>query len=267
MKRLKKQDSTIQLALEAFKSTGYLIVNKTLIKKFGLVKASILSNYVDKYQYFLNKYDWFRGEFFLKHSDIMEQLNIKEPTIRVAKKEFIELGILSTRMKGTPAKEWIQINFQTLISLGLDPLKTIGLDPLKTGGLIRRTNNKENKDKDISMRAKEFLPLAEYLYKIISTNKNIKYNATNLKTWSNEIRKLSEINDIPYRRIKKALRWYKDNIGGKYIPIIESGFSLRMKFLNLEAARDRSENGYNTGVNKEDAEREHESWESKFGKK
>ncbi len=267
MRRIKNQDRTIQLALEAFKSTGYLIVNKTLIEKFGLVKASVLSNYIDKYQYFLNKYDWFRGEFFLKHLDIMEQLNLKESTIRSAKKEFINLGILSTRMKGAPAKEWIQINFQTLISLGLDPQKTTGLDPQKTTGLIRRTNNKENKsNKDSDSRTKEFFPLAEYLYNIILANSKMRYGRHVLKAWATDIRKLSEINGVPYLRIKKALRWYKNNIGKKYIPIILSGESLRNKFIKLEAAISR-QNGSDTYVNKEEVEREDESWKSKFGKK
>ena len=49
------------------------------------------------------------------------------------------------------------------------------------------------------------------------------------------------MNEVDYSRIKKALRWYKDNIGGQYIPVIESGNSLRMKFSKLEAAMQREQ--------------------------
>ena len=74
----------------------------------------------------------------------------------------------------------------------------------------------------IDERNEEFLPLANYLCEIIQTKKDISYNLRQIKQWSNEIRMLSEQNHIPPTRIKKALRWYKKNIGGQYIPVIES---------------------------------------------
>jgi hypothetical protein len=33
------------LVIEAFKSSGYLIINKTAIKQLGLIPAAILGNY------------------------------------------------------------------------------------------------------------------------------------------------------------------------------------------------------------------------------
>lgn len=102
----------------------------------------------------------------------------------------------------------------------------------------------DNKKISLSENGKssnKFLPLAEHLARIIRTKKNIKVTTPQLKSWANEIRKLSEMNSVPYERIKVALRWYKKNIGGEYIPVIESGYSLRMKFMKLESAMDREE--------------------------
>lgn len=146
------------------------------------------------------------------------------------------------------------------------PIKNL-IDPYK------KFNSKKDNKKDIyisenglndlskvEQRSIEYYPLAEFLYKIIQSNKNIRYDKNHLKKWSNEIRMLSESNNIPFIRIKKALRWYKSNIGGKFIPVIESGYSLRMKFLKLEAARDREENNY------QGTESETPEWSNKFGK-
>lgn len=131
-------------------------------------------------------------------------------------------------------------------------------------------NNLSNGKSIIQERNKQFLPLADYLCKIISSKKNIKYNARQIKSWAEEIRKLSEINDISPIRIKRALRWYKMNIGGEYIPVIESGHSLRMKFLNLEAAKEREEDEINKKhrvdeVDEEQREIEQAAWRRKFG--
>ena len=75
---------------------------------------------------------------------------------------------------------------------------------------------------------------------MIKSKKNIQFPADQIQSWAREIRILSEENKIPVPRIKEALKWYHDNIGGEYIPVIESGSSLRSKFLKLEAAIARS---------------------------
>ena len=60
-----------------------------------------------------------------------------------------------------------------------------------------------------------------------------------LTSWANEIRKLVEIDGVSIQRVETALDWYEENIGGQYIPVIESGSSLRNKFIKLEDAMRR----------------------------
>lgn len=99
----------------------------------------------------------------------------------------------------------------------------------------KRTNGKPNPQE----RSKQYLPKAESLAEIIQTNKNIKITQSKLKGWANEIRKLIEQEGIDPSRIDAALDWYRENIGGEYVPVIESGSALRQKFIRLENAIER----------------------------
>ena len=94
-------------------------------------------------------------------------------------------------------------------------------------------------------RNKLYLPICSKLSRIICTRKNMKYTPSVLKGWSNEIRQLVESNKISVDRINKVLDWYAENnnisrSGNKYIPVVESGFALREKFVRLEDAMERN---------------------------
>jgi len=105
------------------------------------------------------------------------------------------------------------------------------------------SNNKNNippsKNPPIKERNATYLPLAKHLSDTIHTNKNIEHTTIQLNSWTNDIRQLVENNKVSYQRVQQMLEWYRKNIGGQYIPVIESGQSLRNKFLKLEAAMER----------------------------
>jgi uncharacterized protein YdaU (DUF1376 family) len=109
---------------------------------------------------------------------------------------------------------------------------------------ICKTYDEHMEDINININIKEknkyYLPLAKYLSEIIKTKKNITNSPERIQSWANEIRILSEQNKVNIIRIKQALQWYKKNIGGEYVPVIESGSSLKDKFMKLEAAIERS---------------------------
>jgi len=102
-------------------------------------------------------------------------------------------------------------------------------------------NNKE-KSPPIKERNKQYLPIVEKLSNIIQTTKNIKHTPNQLRSWSNEVRQLVEGNGISSDRINKALEWYEEHVGEEYVPVIESGSSLREKFIKLENAMQRGNN-------------------------
>ena len=98
------------------------------------------------------------------------------------------------------------------------------------------TNKNEKNEKNEKNR---YYKYAENLATIIQQKKNIKINGQKLRQWTEEIRKLCEVEGISEERLNKAIEWYAKNIGGEYIPVIESGKTLREKFSKLEDAMDR----------------------------
>jgi hypothetical protein len=256
MKRTKNIESeslSDNLIFEIFNSDGgYISVNKKAIKILGLLPAIILGNYINKAEYFKEKYPDCQGWFYLSHKRQMEELNLGESVIRKYKQLLISKGILRVKMQGLPAKEWITIN---KIALGIEVRKSEVLwyennTPYSINTIYR--NNKEiestvptfsNTSKENN---KEYIPLAQMLADIIISKKNIKITPAKINSWANDIRKMDITDGISFKRIKRVLFWYAGNIGGKYIPVIESGSSLREKFIRLENAME------NDGYKKQD---------------
>ena len=92
----------------------------------------------------------------------------------------------------------------------------------------------------IKERNKKYTPFVDKLIDAIKQLKNINPDPYQKKLWTNEIRMLVENDDVSIQRVRDALDWYQDNIGGEYVPVIESGGTFRQKFIRLEAAMKRS---------------------------
>ncbi len=276
MKRTKGTNETshddndmIKIALEIFRTDAFLAINKKLIKVLGLEKALFISNLIDKYKYFQKREMLTEdGAFYNTHEDQIYEIGLTEYQIRKCKKELIKMGILKTEKRGVPAKEFYFINFQLLIAMvfgkelniegldltktkGLDLTKTKGLDLTKTKGLYNKTKDNKTKDNknlfsDLNLKEgkqdknSRYIPLAEKLASIIRKNKRINVTPQRIASWANEIRKLVETDGVSIQRVETALDWYEENIGGQYIPVIESGSSLRSKFIKLEDAMRRA---------------------------
>ena len=269
MKRTKGTNETsyndndmIKIALEIFRTDAFLAINKKLIKVLGLEKALFISNLIDKYKYFQKREMLTEdGAFYNTHEDQIYEIGLTEYQIRKCKKELIKMGILKTEKRGVPAREFYFINFQLLIAMvfgkelnieGLDLTKTKGLDLTKTKGLYNKTKDNKTKDNknlfsDLNLKIEgkqdknsRYVPLAEKLASIIRKNKRINVTSQRIASWANEIRKLVETDGVSIQRVEIALDWYEENIGGQYIPVIESGSSLRSKFIKLEDAMRRA---------------------------
>lgn len=98
-----------------FSRAGYLAVNKNFIKAFGALEAVFISNLISQFLC-LQKIGELtpEGTFFHTHQKQIKELNISENIIRKLKKFFIEKGILETKMKGLPIKEYYKININKL---------------------------------------------------------------------------------------------------------------------------------------------------------
>lgn len=246
------------LALQIFSSDSYLVVNKNLLQELGPNLAIYICNIVDKYRYFKEvgqvQDD---GSFVLSYEDQIVQTGMSKYDLRAAKIYFKEHGIIETYRQGMPAKEYFVVHINTLVKslkcltasrkqFKRHDIRTtndntslyignhnISLDDKKSPRVLPKKNNKNL----------EYLPLAKYLSKSIQCNKNIGHTTKQINSWTNDIRRLVDDHNISFERIAEALRWYRKNIGGQYIPVIESGKSLREKFAKLEAAMQRDQQG------------------------
>lgn len=85
--------------------------------------------------------------------------------------------------------------------------------------------------------------LAKKLADIIHKEYNVKSRAQQLVKWGKIIEKMERIDDISLKRIKAVLDWYSAHIGDEFVPVVQSGSSLRSKFIKLEAAIQREGKG------------------------
>lgn len=167
MERTKINNLNLEnLVLDAFKSTGFIVVNKTLIKKLGIIGAVILSNYLDKYIYFKTQDQLEDNMFFLTYKQQIHQLNIPEHTLIIWRKRLQDIGILKIKRKGLPAKDWYSIDFHTLSNYIYNihgesqrqvPEQNRGLVSEQNRGLYKETKFKDTiikKEKNIKKRQK-----------------------------------------------------------------------------------------------------------------
>jgi len=217
-KKNQKQSPTIDkqkqtLALEALSADGFLMINKKLASHFGLELAGYISNLVDKYKYFQKhgKLDTDMS-FFLTHSDQCVQIGITERRIRKHKKTLKDLGILNTKMRGVPPKEFYILDINKLISKFLNPnpdetvrnngdetvrnngdetVRNNGDETVRNNGDETVRNIKDNKYKDNKYKDNKYK----------DTNNIISENSDNEQNQSNEV-------NCPYEKIKKSFHKY-----------------------------------------------------------
>lgn len=143
-----------QFILE-LRSSNYLMVNKTLVKKYGLVYAFIISNYIEKYWYWKNRLGKnFNEWFYLRYADQTNEIGLGEDTLRKYRNKAVKTGIIQVKKEGLPAKTYYHIDFEALFddvysNPGLVPEK-VGYSTPKTSGTLYNNKNKEKKNKPLS---------------------------------------------------------------------------------------------------------------------
>lgn len=258
-----------QLILEALEPNKSIIVNRRLIDTIGGFQALILSVYIDLYA---RRKDKNSKWFVCTHKHLEETLSLSNRVIRRYKRELVERGLLILKFNGSPAKEWVKINFTEITNLvssaltkpssqaltkpssqqvvvepgsttvkpllNVSPNETVNPEP---GDATIRYNTRYNNTIS-GVRAdhgEKHLVLSKKLSQAIQKVKNIKHPKNQLKAWARDFRKLERDNGVDIERMEKALDWYGENIGREFVPVIESGGAFRTKFTRLEMAIER----------------------------
>jgi len=86
----------------------------------------------------------------------------------------------------------------------------------------------------------QFLHIAEKVASTVQKHKNVNITKKQVHQWSKEIQRLWKFLNKDMDRIENALDYLSNHFDDKYCPRIESGLSLRKKFLRLEDAMERT---------------------------
>ena len=149
---------------------------------------------------------------------------------------------LETPLSGFPVIGVSSPFKNTKVSLCENHSTNEGLNIIPRGLHLGEIEKKPSKKKaGVKERVKDYYPFAEQLATIVKQNKNIKTSQARLNSWADDFRKLSETDGVSPERIQDTLDWYADNIGGSYVPVVESGATFRQKYVKLEAAIERSQ--------------------------
>jgi hypothetical protein len=105
-----------------------------------------------------------------------------------------------------------------------------------------------NKDKDVN---NTYIPLSEGLFFILEEKLNKSLPKSKIKSWSEDIRKLIEIDlknrNNPFDDVKSAIQSIADNYGKDYFPVIQSGQSFRDKIAKIENYSNKNKQKSNLG--------------------
>lgn len=128
---------------------------------------------------------------------------------------------------------------QVLTEMGSsEELKELSEEPPRRQSPARRADRPAAKD-----RSSRYLPLAKELAKVVRLKRRIKVTAGRLRSWADDIRKLIEhdlAGEDAEERVRSLIEWYGRHIGEKFVPVVDSAYSLRRKFISLEEAALRS---------------------------
>jgi len=97
-------------------SSAFLVVNKELAKQIGLNETVLLADLISKEQYFIDNKQLNEGWFFNTAKNIEVDTTLTSHQQRKAIKNLKSLGIIETKLKGIPAKQYFKIKEIKLLS-------------------------------------------------------------------------------------------------------------------------------------------------------
>jgi hypothetical protein len=126
-------------------SSAFLIVNKSLAKQVGLKETVLLADLISKEEYFIAN-GMTDGWFFNTESNIEADTTLTPFMQRKCLKALRKYGIIETKRKGIPAKQFFKINEEVVVKF-LNNLSATNFTSINKNKEIRITNKYFNKPK------------------------------------------------------------------------------------------------------------------------
>ena len=145
-------------------SSPFLIVNKTLLQNIGIDASLVLSDLVQKEQYFKDSSQNNGGYFFNITNDISCSTTLSYYQIKQALSVLEKWGMIKIILKGVPAKKHFKIDKSQILNFLTSSIqKTSELDCKNFNNKILKNSNSINNNKEIiiknniDIRKKDFI--------------------------------------------------------------------------------------------------------------
>lgn len=146
----------MNMLADLLSSDGYIVTNKTLIKKFGLHSAVLIGELCAEYSYWgkLGKLDE-DDSFYSTRENIEENTGLNEHFQRKALAELKEQGIVSIVKKGMPAVNYYKIHYSQLLKILTSSAPQYGGLDVKNMEINNNNNTSISKDIEVQKKNKE----------------------------------------------------------------------------------------------------------------
>lgn len=125
-------------------SSAFLVVNKNLARAIGLKETILLADLISKEEYFENMQD---GWFFNTEANIQQDTTLTPYQQRNALKTLKKYGIIETKRKGIPAKQYFKINEELVV-------KFLNNKSCSNSTTFNKNKLNNNKNNNISIKEK-----------------------------------------------------------------------------------------------------------------
>lgn len=103
------------IGLAALDFSNYIAVNRTLIKKYGLIEAVLLGEIASEARYWLQRGELEDGWFYSTVENIESATGLNDYHQRGALKRLQEIGLVEIAYKGLPRKRYIRLDAEMLL--------------------------------------------------------------------------------------------------------------------------------------------------------
>ena len=111
------------MLIDLLSNTGYIIVNKEIIKKIGLHEAILLGELCSEYIYWKKKDETVNEFFYSTRENIEENTGLSAYQQRTAISNLVKKDIIVMKSEGMPLKTWYFINENKLQELLFDNIE------------------------------------------------------------------------------------------------------------------------------------------------
>lgn len=112
-----KEGEFLNGIINLLSNNGYIIVNKTAIKKIGIHEAIILGELCSEYMHWEKSGRLEENYFYSTRENIEENTGLSAYQQREPMRRLIDGGIISEKSKGMPLQKWYSINEELLYKI------------------------------------------------------------------------------------------------------------------------------------------------------